>query len=166
MASMNYEFRQLNEADEPIVWQMLMHASHEPTLESVKSQPALARYAAGWGRIGDAGWAGFVSGVPVGAAWWRLWSAAEKGFGYIDDATPELAMSVLPQYRGEGLGTLLLAQVLAAAKGLYPALSLNVRADNPVVRLYQRVGFVKVEGSEIINRTGGISFTMISRLES
>lgn len=160
---MKYELRQLTEADEPILWQMLMHASHEPTLESVKAQPYLARYAADWGCVGDLGFTALVSGVPVGAAWLRLWLGAGKGFGYVNDATPELALSVLPQYRGKGLGTRLLAQVLAAARGLYPAVSLNVRADNPAVRLYQRAGFIKVEGSEIINRTGGMSFNMINR---
>ena len=144
---------------------MLMHASHEPTLESVKAQPYLARYAAGWGRVGDSGIVVFVSGVPVGAAWLRLWSDADKGFGYIDDATPELAMAVLPQYRYHGLGTQLLSRVLAAAKGFHSAVSLNVRANSHAVRLYQRVGFVKVAGSEIVNRTGGVSFNMINRLE-
>jgi GNAT superfamily N-acetyltransferase len=145
---------------------MLMHASHEPTLESVKSQPYLARYAAGWGRAGDSGFVILASGLPGGAAWLRLWPDVDKGFGYVDDATPELAMAVLPQYQGKGLGTQILSRVLTSAKGLHPALSLNVRADNPVVRLYQRVGFVKVAGSEIVNRTGGVSFNMINRLES
>lgn len=161
----DYHFRPLTESDESIVWGMLMHASHEPTLESVKAQPYLAHYAAGWGRAGNSGFVALVSCAPVGAAWLRLWPDADRGFGYVDDATPELAMAVLPSYQGKRLGTELLTQVLAAAKGFHSAVSLNVRADSPAVRLYQRVGFVKVAGSEIVNRTGGVSFNMINRLE-
>ena len=40
-------------------------------------------------------------------------------------------------------------------------LCLHVRAKNPVINLYQCVGFVKVAGSEIVNRVGGISFNMV-----
>ena len=56
---MNYTFRALTQADEPVIWQMLMHAAHELSLEAVKSQPILARYAVDWGRPGDDG---FVAG--------------------------------------------------------------------------------------------------------
>lgn len=149
------------------MWQMLIHASHEITLESVKSQPYLARYAAAWGRAGDMGFVAIVDDNQwVGSAWLRLWTKDDKGFGYVDNATPELAMAVLSEYRGQGIGTQLLSSLLKAAQGVYPAISLNVRADNSVVQLYQRVGFVKIEGSELINRTGGISFNMINRLSS
>lgn len=163
---MDYEFRSLAKVDEPIVWRMLMHASHEPTLESVKSQLYLACYAAGWGRAGDVGFVSLVHSQPIGAAWLRLWSDSDKGFGYINEGTPELAMAILPEYRGKGIGTQLLALVLQAVQGSCPAVSLNVRADNPVVSLYQRAGFVKVEGSEIVNRTGGVSFNMVNKLNS
>jgi GNAT superfamily N-acetyltransferase len=90
-----------------------------------------------------------------------LWQEDEKGFGYISDTLPELAMAVLPEYRGQGIGTQLLANILELANTHYPAVSLNVRADNPAVRLYTRAGFRKVPGSETINRVGGISFNMI-----
>jgi ribosomal protein S18 acetylase RimI-like enzyme len=159
-----HAFRRLTAADEPVVWHMLMHAAHEQTVEAVRRQPELARYAAGWGRRGDAGVVAMSQGQAAGAAWLRLWVGSDKGFGYFDDATPELAMAVLPAYRGHGVGTRLLAMVLDESAGEYPAISLNVRATNPAVRLYRRAGFAKVDGSEIINRTGGVSFTMIITL--
>lgn len=67
---------------------------------------------------------------------------------------------MLPEYRGNGIGTHLLSSVLDAAKAIYPAISLSVRKTNPALRLYQRLGFKFVEGSDTINRTGGISGTM------
>lgn len=143
---------------------MLMHAAHEPTIEAVKHQPALARYAADWGRRGDLGVVALVPGHAVGAAWLRVWTAADHGFGYVNDATPELVLAVLPTYRGNGVGTRLLMTVLHMAAQQFATVSLNVRATNPVVRLYERAGFRKVDGSELINRTGGVSFTMLKPL--
>lgn len=85
----------------------------------------------------------------------------DKGFGFVNYTIPELAMAVLLGQRGRGIGTQILSGGLEAAQADFPAVSLNVRADNPVVSLYQRAGFVKFEGSEIINRTGSVSFNMI-----
>jgi len=159
---MNYQVRPLTVNDEHIVWQMLMYAAREPSIEVVQKQPLLSRYAIDWGRMGDMGSVALVRECSIGAAWLRLWFE-DKGFGYIDASIPELAMAVVPEYRGKGIGTKLLLQVLELANSVYPAVSLNVRANNPAINLYQRVGFTKVEGSEVVNRTGGISFNMICK---
>jgi ribosomal protein S18 acetylase RimI-like enzyme len=103
---------------------------------------------------------------PIGAAWLRLFSSDERGFGYVDEGIPELAIAVVPEHRDRGIGTKLLMQVIEVARGIYPAISLSVRANNPVVNLYQRVGFVNVDGSEILHRTGVNSFNMIYRYRS
>jgi ribosomal protein S18 acetylase RimI-like enzyme len=158
---MDYTIRDLTIDDEPILWTMLMYAAHETSLTSVQSQPIFARYVERWGRLGDIGAVASVSENEIAAAWLRLWADDDRGFGYIDPAIPELAIAVLPEYRGNGVGTTLLKQVLRSAQGLFPAVSLSVRADNPVVNLYQRLGFVEVEGSEIVNRVGDISFNMV-----
>jgi len=163
---MDYNMRPLQVRDEPILWKMLMFAAHETSLEYVQNQFYLARYVQGWGRVGDMGFIASIGKVPIGSAWLRLWSGDNRGFGYIDDEIPELVMAVIPQYRGKGVGTRLLFQILAAAEDYFPALGLNVRADNPVVSLYTRMGFLKVEGSEVINRTGSISFNMLKKFSS
>lgn len=162
---MDYEVRALTAKDESIVWEMLQYASHELSLESVQKQPYLARYAAGWGRAGDSGCVATKDIALIGAAWLRLWLEDDKGFGYVSNEIPELAMAVLPDFRGQGIGTQLLTQVLEGAKRCFPAVSLNVRGDNGVVRLYERAGFVKVPGSEMINRAGGVSFNMVRKCE-
>ncbi len=160
---MDYTVRDLKVSDEPILWTMLMYAAHENSLKSVKSQSILARYVEGWGRQGDIGAVAITAENAIAAAWLRLWADDDRGFGYIDPAIPELAIAVLPEYRGNGVGSRLLKQVLELSQGLFPAVSLSVRADNPVVSLYQRVGFVKVEDSKIVNRVGDISFNMVYR---
>ena len=158
---MDYTVRPLTIEDEPILWTMLMYAAHENSLESVQSQPILSRYVEGWGRFGDMGTVAFVNENAIASAWLRLWTGDDGGFGYIDSTIPELAIAVLPEYRGNGVGTTLLKQVLRSAQGIFPAVCLSVRADNPVVNLYQRLGFVKVESNEVVNRVGSISFSMV-----
>ena len=162
---MDYTIRALTVADESIVWAMLRHAAHEPSVEVVKQQPSLTRYAADWGRRGDSGCVAIMGAEAVGAAWLRLGTADDKGFGYISDDIPELAIAVIPSCRGQGIGTELLAQVLDQANGQVPAISLNVRQGNAALRLYERAGFIKVPGSELVNRVGGISFNMLHKFE-
>jgi ribosomal protein S18 acetylase RimI-like enzyme len=166
---MNFMIRSLMVEDEsfakrglcPIVWEMLKYAAHESSLDSVRQQPYLARYALNWGRTGDFGYVALLDSKPIGAAWLRLWLGEDKGFGYVKDEIPELAIAVLPDYRGQGIGAQLLMQILGVAKINYPAVSLSVRANNPVVRLYERTGFMKIPGSEVVNRAGEASFNMM-----
>lgn len=158
---LSYTSRLLTSADEPSLWLMLMHAAHESSLNTVQQHPSLSCYVKDWGRPGDLGYGTFADDQVIGAAWCRRWAGAAKGYGYLDEEIPELAIAVSPSHQGSGIGTHLLQQVLNAARDRYPAISLNVRADNPAVRLYQRAGFVPVAGSELTNRVGGISFNMV-----
>ncbi|MEO0801855.1 MAG: GNAT family N-acetyltransferase [Cyanobacteria bacterium J06642_2] len=158
---MNYVIRALTPDDEAIAWEMLRHAAHESSLASVRSQPELARYVEKWGREGDFGVVAIAEDIPLGAAWVRLWPEDNKGYGYVRDDVPELAIAVLPKYRGRGIGTQLLHRVLEAAQAQFTAVSLSVRANNPAVKLYERIGFVKVPDSDVRNRADGSSYLMI-----
>lgn len=158
--------RRLTAMDESVLWVMLMHAAHEASLATVKSNPDLVRYVGGWGRTGDLGFVVERDGFAVGAAWLRLWPEDSRGYGYVADEVPELAIAVIPDMRGQGVGTALLSQIVQAATPLFPAISLSIRADNPALRLYQRSGFVAVPGSEVINREGGRSFNMLRKLNA
>ena len=158
---MDYIIRPATVKDEPIVWEMLRYASDEPSIESLRNQPVLACYALNWGRTGDLGCIAEKNRLPVGMAWLRLWSTVIKGYGYVNNETPELAIAVLPDFRGQGIGTDLLMRVLKMAEARFPEVSLSVRANNPVLSLYERVGFNRVAGSEVTNRVGEVSFTMM-----
>ena len=154
--------------DEPFLLRMLFYAAHandEPgaTPEQLLANPALARYVVGFGRAGDLGVVAEGGRGPVGAAWVRLLAGDNRGYGWVDDDTPELAIAVAPAWVGKGLGTEMLRELLGAARGRYPAISLSVRRDNPARRLYLRLGFAAVK--EVTNRVGGLSDTMELRLE-
>jgi ribosomal protein S18 acetylase RimI-like enzyme len=108
--------------------------------------PAVAVYIEGWGRPGDAGViAEDEDGVPLGAAWYRRFTQAEHGYGFVAPEVPELTVAVAPQNRGRGVGTALLEALVerAEAEGA-PALSLSVEDDNPALRLYERLRFERV----------------------
>jgi len=149
-------------ADETFLWRMLYHASHmdrqpDRTPDDARRDPYLAAYVEGWGRAGDLGCVAIAPGTgqPVGAAWLRV---LPKPIGPEVEGLPEVATAVLPGYEGRGLGTRLLTCLVDAARGMYPALALSVRHDNPARRLYERLGFVTV--GDVVNRVGGRSYVM------
>ena len=147
---LNITFRVAESCDEPILRDMLylavfVPAGSPPPDCSVVAQPELARYVCGWGRRGDEGTIAIESsGQPIGAAWLRLWSEHDHGYGFIDALTPELSVAVHSEARGCGIGTQLLRRVLQRADESYDRVLLSVSVQNPAVRLYERLGFVSV----------------------
>ncbi len=109
------------------------------------ADPVLERYHRDWGRPGDAGVIAELDREPVGAAWFRLFTAAEPGFGFVDDTTPELGIAVVPLHRRKGIGeTLLRALIVQAREEGYHSLSLSVAVHNRSRMMYERTGFEKV----------------------
>jgi ribosomal protein S18 acetylase RimI-like enzyme len=164
---MNYYIRPLTQEDEPFLWRMLYEAAHlveegNLTVQDAINNPDLAKYVKDWGRKDDNGFVALLesSNQPVGAAWLRLLTGENKGYGYVNEQTPELAIAIIPQCRNKGIGTQLLTHLLATAKTSYPSISLSTRATNPAVSLYKRFGWEVLADSETINRVGSISCKM------
>ena len=94
--------RPLAQEDAHCLWEMLYQAIHvpegaEPPTREIVHSPGLAHYVAGWGRGGDMGYLAVdAEGMLVGAAWLRLFPADDPGYGFVDDATPELSVAVMP----------------------------------------------------------------------
>ncbi|MEV0296818.1 GNAT family N-acetyltransferase [Nocardia sp. NPDC050710] len=156
-------------ADEPFLWAMLFEASHAAETgmtspDELRVMPELTRYVEKWGLPTDLGVIGELDGEPLGAAWVRLLTGDDAGYGYLDHETPELAIGVAPQARGSGVGTAMLARLLTETETQWAAISLSVRDTNPAKRLYERLGFVDVSGRRIVNRVGTTSSTMVRRL--
>lgn len=114
------------------------------TVSHAMADPLVARYVDGWPRAGDVGVIA-EQDRPVGAAWWRWFSADAPGYGFVDDATPEISAAVREGWRRQGIGERLLRDLVDQARRAdVAALSLSVEPDNPAVRLYERLGFVTV----------------------
>ena len=124
---------------------MLRHAFYWRQDEAARGAEPLYRYVRSWGRPGDSALVAIEDFRPVGAAWYRLFTPDNPGFGFVDESTPELAIAVVPARRGKGTGTGLLAALLedARAKG-FDAISLSVESRSPAIGLYERFGFVRV----------------------
>lgn len=144
-------------ADGPFLVRMLVHAAyppwHEPrpTPAQVRRDPMVARYIVGWPRPGDAGVIALDrAGRRIGAAWYRLLTADQPGYGYVDDDTPEVAIGIGRRWRGRGVGTALMHSLLDLAReeGRH-TLCLSVSMANPAaVRLYRSVGFETVRDED------------------
>jgi ribosomal protein S18 acetylase RimI-like enzyme len=150
---MNCIIRPLLLEDEPFLWEMLYQALHVPDGQTVPppeviNLPELARYVQDWGREGDCGFlaSDAATGQPVGAVWLRLLMSENKGYGYVGDDTPELSIAVLPEHRGQGIGTELLTCLVASVRG-HSSISLSVSEGNSALRLYERFGFEVVSKS-------------------
>ena len=83
-----------------------------------------------------------ADGCVVGAVWTRIM----HDYGYVDDETPSFAISLLPEYRGRGIGTRLMREMLSLLKeqGFRQA-SLAVQKANYAVRMYKHVGFETID---------------------
>jgi ribosomal protein S18 acetylase RimI-like enzyme len=146
--------RPVDAADVPFLEAMLVEAVHwravgrRLALEETIAEPQVRRYLEGWGRPGDAGVVSVDDDRRLGAAWYRLFTRDQPGYGFVNEVTPELTVAVVGDARGKGIGTALLDTLLERGRQVgFEAISLSVEPDNPAVRLYERAGFTRVGGS-------------------
>jgi len=135
-----------------------MAESNEPIQQALVDKQ-LTKYWQGWGRPGDLGVVAIreLDALPVCCAWVRQLPPGD-GY-YLGEGILELAFGTLASERGQGVGTATLTRLIDECRRVDASgISLSVRADNPAVRLYQRLGFATL--SEIVNRVGSRSLVM------
>lgn len=121
-----------------------MECLHPP--KSIISQPELQVYITGFGKKkDDIGLVAEVEKKPIGAVWVRIMD----DYGHIDNDTPSFAISLYKDYRGMGIGTALMKEMLHILKERgYKKSSLAVQKANYAVKMYQKIGFVIVDENE------------------
>ena len=83
-----------------------------------------------------------IDGKVVGAVWTRIMN----DYGHVDDQTPSFAISLLKEFRNQGIGTELMRRMLQLLKTQgYKQASLAVQKANYAVRMYKKVGFEIVD---------------------
>ena len=146
--------RKGSHADAPFMRSMLAHA-YAWRVNALDADIPLTRYVDNWGRAGDVAVIAHETGNRVGAAWLRLFRASEPGYGFVDEQTPELSISVVPSRRRHGVGQELLDALLERAREEgHEQVSLSVEEDSPAVAFYERNGFTAAGESQ-----GGLVMT-------
>lgn len=147
--------REATAEDLPALAEALLHAMNWQgpvrfRLPDLMAEPRLAHYVTGWPRPGDLGVVAVAGPATVGAAWCRTFPADDPGYGFVADDVPEASLGVVPAWRGEGVGTALLDELVRRARARGErAISLSVEDGNRARSLYERTGF------RVVGREGG-----------
>jgi ribosomal protein S18 acetylase RimI-like enzyme len=156
--------RSISSSEYPILEEFLYHAIYlpsgmKPLPKDIIFKPEIYIYIKDFGSNDDICLVAEKNGIIVGAAWTRIIPA----HGHLDDNTPELAISILPEHRNQGIGTKLLTNLFdILRKQGYKQTSLSVQKENPAFRLYKRLGYKIIE--ERANSDNHQDFLMIKYL--
>ncbi len=163
----NAKVRIMRESDYECLSEFLYQAVFIPEGEelpprSIINDPEIFVYIKEFGKQpGDLGVVAEQNGQIIGAAWTRIIPA----YGHIDSETPELAISILPGFRGYGIGTKLMQKLFRVLReNGCKQTSLSVQKDNPAVRFYRRLGY-EMSG-ERLDHAGHEDYLMIKYLQS
>lgn len=145
---MEINYRPIKPAEYPFIKDMLYEAIYVPTGQpkhpkSILDSPELSRYIEQWGqKSDDIAIVAVLNDELIGAVWGRKFSSDKKGFGYIDEETPEIGMAIKPSFRGKGIGTALLSHIeIEYQKRNIEKLSLSVNKLNKAKLLYEKCGY-------------------------
>lgn len=148
---MDYIIRELKQEEADVLDTFLYEAIFIPEgvqapPRDIINQPELQVYVEGFGtKRGDNCFVAQAGDEIIGAVWVRIMN----DYGHVDDETPSFAISLLKQYRGNGIGTRLMERMLdELRKQGYKQASLAVQKMNYAVRMYKKVGFTIVDEND------------------
>lgn len=143
--------REMKQAEYPLLDNFLYEAIFipdgvEPPPKSIIYRPELQVYISEFGKSKhDIALVAEINGKIVGAVWVRIMN----DYGHIDDKTPSFAISVYKEYRGKGIGTALMSEMLAILKKRgYKQASLSVQKKNFAAEMYRKLGFKTIDENE------------------
>ncbi|RKN69669.1 GNAT family N-acetyltransferase [Microbacterium sp. CGR2] len=120
------------------------------TLDDVDAANEISHYFTSFPSGRDFGLAHQDGNVVKAVAWLVFLPAEDPGYGFVDADTPELSITTFAAYRGQGIGSQLLSDLISQARSRRLAgISLSVEDGNDARRLYERAGF------EAVGRNGG-----------
>ncbi|MDE7259033.1 MAG: GNAT family N-acetyltransferase [Lachnospiraceae bacterium] len=148
---MDYKIRKIHQQEYSLLDDFLYEAIFipdgvEPPPKTIINSPELQVYVAHFGESkDDLGLVAEADGKIVGAVWVRIMN----DYGHIDSETPSLAISLYKEYRGFGIGTAMMKEMLALLKAHgYKHVSLSVQKANYAAKMYRKIGFEIVRENE------------------
>ena len=141
---MKFKVREIMAAEYPLLEEFLYQAIFVPDdalppSREIIYEPAVFIYIDSFGTLpGDCGVVAEVGVKVAGATWTRIIPA----YGHVDMNTPELAVSVLPEYRNLGIGGAMMEHLFDLLRSRnFKQTSLAVQKANPAARFYLRMGY-------------------------
>ena len=148
---MNIHIREINSNEYKVLDDFLYEAIFIPEgveapPREIINAPELQVYVKDFGKQeGDICFVAEVEEKIVGAVWVRIMD----DYGHIEEGVPSFAISLYKEYRGFGIGTALMKQMLTELKLRgYQKTSLAVQKANYAVKMYKNVGFEVVDENE------------------
>lgn len=147
---MDYRIREIRQEEYAILNDFLYEAIFIPEgveapPKSIIRQSELQVYVSDFGKKDDCCLVAEVNGKIIGAVWTRIMN----DYGHVDDTTPSFAISLYQDFRGQGIGTALMKEMLASLRERgYKKASLSVQKANYAYRLYLKVGFRIMDENE------------------
>lgn len=147
---MDYRIREIRESEYSVLPDFLYEAifipkGTEKPSKSIIEQPELQMYVADFGKEDDWCLVAETKEKIVGAVWVRIMD----DYGYIDDETPSLAISLYEEYRHLGLGMALMKEMLQFLRDKgYKQTSLSVQKANYAANKYRKIGFEVIKENE------------------
>lgn len=117
-----------------------------PPPKNIVNIPELNIYISDFGnREHDISLVSEMNGKLIGAVWVRI----INDYGHIDNETPSLAIGLYKEYRGNGVGTEMMKEVISILKDRkYKKVSLSVQKNNYAVKMYRKLGFQVFDENE------------------
>lgn len=138
---MEYTIREMTVMEYPLLNEFLYEAILisdviKPTLKNIITSPELQIYVDRFGASkADFALVTEVEQKIVGAVWVRI----IHDYGHIDDETPSLAISLYKKYRGQGIGTDMMKEMLSLLKTHgYKCVSLSVQKANYALKYIEK----------------------------
>ncbi len=140
----NYTIREMKESEyillDEFLYQAIFQKENEDKLpKKIIYKPELYMFIENFGKYeNDFCFCAEIDKKIIGAVWVRT----INGYGHIDKDTPEFSISLLEEYRGQGIGYELMSRMLIfLGEQGYKKTSLSVQKENYAVKLYKKVGF-------------------------
>ena len=145
---MNYRIRKLLMSERAVLDTFLYYAIFipkgvaQPPFDIIY-QPDLQVYVKDFGgQKGDVCYVAECEGRIIGAVWVRIMN----DYGHVSDDMPSLAISLLPEYRNNGIGTALMKKMLSSLREFgYKGVSLSVQKQNYACSMYRKLGFKTIQ---------------------
>lgn len=148
---MNYLIREIKKSEYILLEDFLYEAifipeDSETPPRAIINTPELQVYVSKFGSLkDDICLVAEAAGKVIGAVWVRIMD----DYGHIDNDTPSFAISLYKEYRGLGIGTNLMKDMLLLLKEKgYSKASLSVQKNNYALGMYKKLGFEIIDENE------------------